>query len=80
MPDNHVLAEMKIRNVLERWPHTTRVFYHYKMACVGCALAPFYSLAEAADIYHLVLDDLLSALQAVIAEDTSPHVNFTPTP
>lgn len=80
MSDKPELSTMMIEDVLERWPRTSRVFYEYKMACVGCALAPFYTLEEAADIYHLSLDEFIEDIQLVIAEEENPHVNLDLTP
>jgi hypothetical protein len=40
-PSPEALGEMKITDVLERWPATADVFHTYTMACVGCAVAPF---------------------------------------
>ena len=76
MNDKAELAAMTVEAILEAWPRTTRVFHAYKMACVGCALAPFYSLAEAANIYHIPLDEFIADLQLVIAEESQSHVNL----
>lgn len=80
MPDNNDLAKMMISEILEQWPRTARVFYQHKMACVGCALAPFYNLEEAVGIYHLSLDELRNDLLAVIAEESQNHVTLELTP
>jgi len=80
MPDNNNLARMTVSEILEQWPRTARVFYQHKMACVGCALAPFYSLEEAVGIYHLSLDQLRHDLLAVIAEESQTHVTLELTP
>ncbi|MBK9055201.1 MAG: DUF1858 domain-containing protein [Chloroflexi bacterium] len=80
MPDNNDLASMTISEILDQWPRTARVFYQHKMACVGCALAPFYSLEEAVGIYHLSLDELRYDLLAVIAEESQNYVTLELTP
>ena len=80
MPDNNDLASMTISEILDQWPRTARVFYQHKMACVGCALAPFYSLEEAVGIYHLSLDALRNDLLAVIAEESQNYVTLELTP
>lgn len=80
MSDKAELAAMTVEAILETWPRTARVFHAYKMACVGCALAPFYSLAEATSIYHIPLDEFMADLQLVIAEESQPHVNLELTP
>jgi hybrid cluster-associated redox disulfide protein len=52
--------------VLARWPQTIPVFIHHHMACVGCVMAPFETLAEVALVYRLDLDGFLQELQQAI--------------
>lgn len=61
-----------ISALLERSPSTARVFFAHRMACVGCSLAPFETLADAASAYHLELDDWLAELARAAALDSSP--------
>lgn len=59
-------AEQYVIDVLETWPETVPVFLRYRMACPGCAMAPFETVAEAAAAYGMVADELLAALAAAI--------------
>jgi len=59
-------ANLTVAEVLARWPQTIPVFMRHRMACVGCAMAPFETLAEVAAIYDLDLKTLLSELEQVI--------------
>jgi hybrid cluster-associated redox disulfide protein len=59
-------ANLTVAEVLAQWPQTIPVFIHYRMACVGCAMAPFESLAEVAIIYRLDLDSFLRELRRTI--------------
>lgn len=61
------LSQLTVDQVLTRWPQTIAIFLHHRMACAGCAMAPFETVAEAAAIYHLELPCFLSALYPVIA-------------
>ena len=56
-------ADLTVAEVLTRWPQTISVFMHHRMACVGCAIAPFETLAEVAAIYGLNLEYFLRELQ-----------------
>lgn len=47
------LGNMLITEVLERWPATADVFHDHTMACVGCAVASFYTINDAALVYGL---------------------------
>jgi len=60
------IAEMIISDVLERWPETAVVFQKYNMACVGCVVAPFYSIEAAISIYHLSREQFLQDLAQVV--------------
>ncbi len=59
-------AEFTVAEVVSRWPQTIPVFLRHHMACVGCAMAPFETLADVARIYRLHLSQFLSELQQAI--------------
>ena len=52
------LAHKTVADLLARWPQVARVFVRHRMACVGCAIAPFESVAEVAAIYHVPVERL----------------------
>jgi hybrid cluster-associated redox disulfide protein len=62
----HLSADLTVDEVLDRWPETIPTFFRYRMACVGCPMAPFETLLEVAAIYGLDLDCFLSELERVI--------------
>jgi len=70
-------ATQLISDVLERWPQTLAVFLHRRMACPGCAMASFMTLAEAADCYGVPPADLLSEVRRAIDGDV-PSGPFPP--
>lgn len=74
---HHPAATQLISDVLERWPQTLAVFLHRRMACPGCAMAPFMTLAEAAQCYGVPAADLLAELGRAIAGD-APAGPFPP--
>lgn len=59
---DHIVSE-----VVRRWPQTVRVFLRRRMACVGCSVAPYVTIAEAARSYACHVDTLVAELQASIA-------------
>ena len=61
-------AGLTVAEVVARWPHTIPVFMHHRMACVGCAIAAFETLAEVAEIYGLELSCFLSELEQIIEQ------------
>lgn len=66
LPTPEALGEMIITDVLERWPRTADVFHDHAMACVGCAVAPFYTINDAALVYRLPAADFVAKLLAAI--------------
>lgn len=42
---------LTVGEVLERWPASAAFFTRRRMACPGCAMAPFMTLREAAGEY-----------------------------
>lgn len=59
-------SNLTVAEVLARWPQAIRVFFRHRMACVGCTMAPFDTIADVAAIYRLPLHCFLSELQQAI--------------
>ena len=70
--DSIPIADMTVEEVLTRWPQTADVFNRHNMACVGCPVAPFYTVAEAAAVYQLSAEAFVSELEAVINKPSGP--------
>ncbi|MCW2248605.1 hybrid cluster-associated redox disulfide protein [Azospirillum fermentarium] len=63
-----------VGDVLDRWPQTIAVFLTHRMACPGCPVARFQTVAEAAASYGLDVGLLLDACaQAIAAPSPAPH-------
>ena len=74
---HHPAATHLIAEVLERWPPTLAVFLHRRMACPGCAMAPFMTVAEAAACYGVPPAELLAELCRAI-DGAAPAGPFAP--
>src|SRR5512138_3100845 len=61
-------ASHTVADALKR-PLASRVLVNHRMHCVGCAIAPFETLAEACEIYGVAIEDLLQELNAPSAGD-----------
>ena len=57
--------DLTVAELLSARPQTVPVFLSHRMACVGCNMAAFETLADAARIYGLVLDAWIDELKAV---------------
>ena len=60
------IAETLISELLEKWPATAVIFQKHNMACVGCVVAPFYSIEVAISIYGLEREPFLNELALAI--------------
>jgi hybrid cluster-associated redox disulfide protein len=73
--------DLTVQTVLDAWPATQHVFIRKRMACVGCDLAPFMTIAEAAIAYGIDPDTLEAELRAAASahqpasslETAAPH-------
>lgn len=63
LPDEHATVE----ELLKARPGAASVLRRHGMACVGCAMAPFETLAEAAREYRVHLGSILEELRAAAA-------------
>lgn len=61
---NRLHRDLTVQTVLDTWPATREVFMTRRMACVGCEMAPFMTISEAAASYGISADDLHSDLCA----------------
>lgn len=60
---NVARADETIAELLAREPRAVRILLGHGMHCVGCAIAPFETLAEVCAIYGLPLEPLLEELR-----------------
>ena len=55
--------EWIVAELIEQYPQTSTVFSRFRMSCVGCAMAPFETLADAAAAYRLRPEGLVRELR-----------------
>ena len=56
--------DMTVDEALTRWPELSGVFVRHRIACPGCATAPFERLSDVARPYGLSAARLLRELRA----------------
>ncbi len=61
--------DLTVAEVLERWPKLATVLTRHHMACVGCCMAIFETLGDAARIYGLAPDCLITELDRSLESD-----------
>lgn len=70
----YVTASTTVAEVLLKRPLAARILVNHRMHCVGCAIAPFETLAEACEIYGVSLRDLLAELNATALESAGGEI------
>ena len=63
---------MAVADVLAQWPGTASVFMRRRMACVGCTMAAFDTLAAVSEVYGFGLEGFIAELQDAVPEDQLP--------
>jgi hybrid cluster-associated redox disulfide protein len=68
---NRIYPNMPIDVVMRLWPATITVLIGHNMHCVGCALAPFHSVSDAAFEHKIDETAFLSDLERAVAADVT---------
>jgi hybrid cluster-associated redox disulfide protein len=71
MADPHLSLNMSVAELLERHPETIPIFMQFRMACVGCDIAAFETVAEALAIYHINRERFAAELTAILPSHAS---------
>ena len=64
--NNKITGDMKIEQIVAKFPQTIGVFFQYGLGCVGCHAASFESLAEGAMMHGIDLDAMLKDLNDLV--------------
>lgn len=75
MSSTTALQELTFAELLSRWPQTASVLQRHRMACVGCAVAPFCTIDDALSIYALIPEQFLAELLGAIAGQEIESLN-----
>jgi hybrid cluster-associated redox disulfide protein len=60
--------DMKIEDVLRKFPRTIPVFERFGIDCAGCQLSEFESLEHGAKVHGIDLEALLSSLNESLTQ------------
>jgi hybrid cluster-associated redox disulfide protein len=58
--------QMSVADLLNGWPQAIPVFLKHRMACVGCSMSSFETLGDAAKIYGIAPERLLSEIEQAV--------------
>lgn len=67
MENQDISPDEPVDQLMRRRPETVAIFLRHRMSCVGCAVGPFHTVAEASAAYHMVLSALLKELQDAVS-------------
>jgi len=65
-PTPAITPEMTVAEIMDAYPQTISVFVERKMICVGCAMADFDTLSDAATNYGITVEQLLEELRGIV--------------
>jgi hybrid cluster-associated redox disulfide protein len=67
MPATAIRSDMPVEDVMRRFPAIIAVFLRHRMHCIGCAVSPFHTVADAAGEYGMDHAALVQELRAASA-------------
>jgi hybrid cluster-associated redox disulfide protein len=71
--DQPIKSDMSVETLLTAYPKAAEVFIAHTMACVGCLVGSFHTLAQAADVYGLDIDQFMNELRNNNARQQALH-------
>ncbi len=69
-----------VDNVMREWPATIRAFLDFRMACVGCPIACFHTVADACREHGVDASRFLQALRAAAGFAAPPEARQPASP
>lgn len=60
------LVDLRVSEILRRWPASLQVFLAFRMACIGCAYSEFDTLEEAARAQDVQVRDFARLLRETL--------------
>ena len=66
--NNMITADMKIEEIVAKYPQAIGIFFQYGLGCVGCHAASFESLAEGAMMHGIDPDAMLKDLNELASK------------
>jgi hybrid cluster-associated redox disulfide protein len=66
-PEKEELLDIRVNEILQRWPAAIQVFLMYRMACIGCVYSRFDTLKEAIQVQGIDAEAFSKALLDTIS-------------
>ncbi len=66
--EEKITKDMKIQEVVSKYPETAPVFMQHGMHCLGCQIAMFESIEQGATAHGIDVDKLMEDLNKAVEE------------
>lgn len=63
-----ITKQMKIEEVVKKYPETAEIFAKHGFHCIGCVAASFESIEEGALVHGIDVEELIKDLNKAIQE------------
>jgi len=70
MEDNPITSDLIIADVMRHWPVSILVFLENRMACVGCSMSAYDTLADALEVYDIPQEEILPSLNRRVVDES----------
>ena len=60
--------DLPLSELMERWPEAIAILLARRMLCVGCAVAPFHTIADACREHHVDEAEIRAALKPLLSQ------------
>lgn len=68
METKMITKDMRIGDVVRKYPQTIEVFLRHGLMCVGCHVAQFEDIEQGARAHGIEVDRLMKALNQAVTE------------
>ncbi len=68
MTKQKITKEMRIDEVIKKYPETVEIFVKYGFHCIGCIAASFESIEQGAMAHGITVEELLEDLNEVVRD------------
>jgi len=70
-----ITKDMKIQDIVNKYPYTVEVFFKHGLMCIGCMVAQFENLEEGALAHGIDVEALLKDLNKAVEDNEKAMAN-----
>lgn len=75
MKPTSIDPDMKVDEIMRRWPSTIRVMMRHRMLCIGCPIGIFHTVADACAAHRI--DEVSFSAELLEAIRSDPNANVS---